>query len=374
MATKRDYYEVLGVDRSASEEEIKRAFRKLAFKYHPDRNREDGAEEKFKEINEAYEVLSDPEKRASYDRFGHLGAEGLGRGFGDFDIFRGFGDIFDAFFGGTATAAKRGPQRGADLHYGLTISFEEAAFGCEKEVEIRRIENCSNCHGIGSAPGSQPSRCPECNGTGQVRRVQRSAFGRFVNLTTCNRCHGEGRIITDPCPQCRGTGKEERARRIAVDIPAGVDDGSRIRLSEEGNAGSWGGPPGNLYIVLSVQEHPFFRRRGDNILYDLPINFAQAALGDEVEVPTMDSGVSLKIPPGTQTGKLFRLKEKGVPHLRGGGRGDQLVIVHVVTPESLSEEQRKLFQQLAKTLGPATIPKEQKGLFQKLRDVFDSMT
>jgi len=378
MATKRDYYEVLGVDRSASDEEIKRAFRKLAFKYHPDRNREDGAEEKFKEINEAYEVLSDPEKRASYDRWGHVGAEGFGRGFGrgfgDFDIFRGFGDIFDAFFGGTATATRRGPQRGADLRYDLTISFEEAVFGCEKEIEVRRIENCSRCHGVGSAPGSQPSRCPECNGTGQVRRVQRSAFGRFVNVTTCSRCRGDGRIITDPCPQCRGTGQEERTRRIVVDIPAGVDDGSQIRLSGEGNAGSRGGSPGNLYVALSVREHPLFKRRGDNILYDLPINFAQAALGDEVEVPTVDSPVILKIPPGTQSGKIFRLKEKGVPRLRGGGRGDQLVMIHVVTPESLNEEQRRLFKQLAKTLGQATMPKEQKGLFHKLKDVFDSMT
>ena len=370
MATKRDYYEVLGIDRSASEEELKRAFRKLAFKYHPDRNREDGAEEKFKEINEAYEVLSNPEKRASYDRFGHVGAEGFGRGFGDFDVFRGFGDIFDAFFGGTSTSARRGPQQGADLRYGLAISFEEAVFGCEEEIEIRRIENCSQCHGVGSAPGTQPSRCPECNGTGQVRRVQRSVFGRFVNMTPCNRCGGDGRIITEPCSQCRGTGKEEKARRIVVDIPAGVDDGSQIRLSGEGNAGSWGGAPGNLYVALSVREHPFFNRRGDDILYDLPINFAQAALGDEVEVPTVDSPVSLNIPTGTQTGKLFRLKEKGVPHLRGGGRGDQLVMVHVVTPESLNEEQRRLFQGLAKTLGQATMPKEERGFFHKLRDVF----
>jgi molecular chaperone DnaJ len=371
MATKRDYYEVLGLDRSASEEEIKRAFRKLAFKYHPDRNREDGAEERFKEINEAYEVLSDPEKRATYDRFGRVG-EGFGRGFGDFDIFRGFGDIFDTFFGGTATATRRGPQRGADLRYGLTISFEEAVFGCEKEIGISRIENCSRCHGIGSEPGSQPSRCPGCNGTGQVRRVQRSVFGRFVNVTTCDRCGGDGRIITDPCSQCRGTGKEKKVRRIMVNIPSGVDDGSQIRLSGEGNAGSWGGDSGNLYIAISVQEHPFFERRGDDILYDLPINFAQAALGDDVEVPTVDSPLTLKIPPGTQTGKLFRLKEKGVPRLRGGGRGDQLVMVHVVTPEALNEEQRRLFQELAKTLGKVSMPKEEKGFFQRFRDLFEA--
>lgn len=371
MATKRDYYEVLGLDRSASEEEIKRAFRKLAFQYHPDRNKEDGAEEKFKEINEAYGVLSDPEKRTTYDRFGQVGG-GFGRGFGDFDIFRGFGDIFDSFFGGATTATRRGPRQGTDLRYNLTIPFEEAVFGCEKEIETWRIENCSLCHGVGCEPGNQPSRCPECNGTGQVRRVQRSSFGRFVNVTTCNRCGGDGRIITKPCPQCQGSGREEKARRIVVNIPAGVDDGSQIRLSGEGNAGSWGGGAGNLYVILSVPEHPFFKRRGDDILYDLPINFAQAALGDEVEVPTVDNPILLKIPPGTQTGKLFRLKQKGVPHLRRGGRGDQLVMVHVVTPETLTEEQQRLFQELAKTLVKATMPKEGKGFFQRLRDLFET--
>ena len=371
MATKRDYYEVLGVPRSASEGEIKRVFRKLAFQYHPDRNREDGAAERFKEINEAYEVLSDPERRATYDRFGHVG-EGFGKGFEDFDIFPGFGDIFERFFGGATTATRRGPQQGGDLRYSLTITFEEAIFGCEGEIEIWRIENCSLCHGVGSEPGSQPSRCPECNGTGQVRQVQRSIFGQFVNVTTCNRCGGEGRIITKPCPQCRGSGKEEKARRIAITVPAGVDDGSQIRLSGEGNAGTRGGSAGNLYVTLSVQEHQFLKRRGDDILYDLPINFAQAALGDEVEVPTVDGPVPLKIPPRTQTGKLFQLKEKGVPHLRGGGRGDQLVMVHVVTPEALNEEQRRIFEELAKTLSPAVMPKEEKGFFHRFKDLFEA--
>jgi len=370
MATKRDYYEVLGLDRSASEAEIKKAFRKLAFECHPDRNREDGAEERFKEVNEAYEVLSDPERRANYDRFGHMG-EGFGRGFEGFDIFRGFGDIFDSFFGGATTAARRAPQQGADLRYNLTISFEEAVFGCEKEIEIERIENCSHCHGVGSTPGSQPSRCPQCNGSGQVRRVQQSIFGRFVNVTTCARCQGEGRIITDPCPQCRGSGKEKKKRRIAVTIPGGVDDGSQIRISAEGNAGSWGAGPGNLYVVLSVREHPVFKRRGDDIFYDLAINFAQAALGAEVDVPTVDSPVSLKIPPGTQTGKLFRLGGKGVPHVKGGGRGDHLVLVHVISPQSLDERQRELFEELAKTLAEASMPKEDKGFFRRIRDVFD---
>ena len=314
MATKRDYYEVLGIDRGASEEDIKRAFRKLAFKYHPDHNREDGAEEKFKEINEAYEVISDPDKRAKYDRFGHAGIEGFGRGFEGFDIFGGFGDIFDTFFGGATTATRRGPQRGSDIRYGLKISFEEAVFGCEKELEVSRIENCSMCHGIGSRPGTQPTRCPNCNGTGQVRRTQQSIFGRFVNVTTCERCHGDGRVITDPCPQCHGTGKERKTRSVTVEVPAGVEYGSQIRRSGEGDAGVWGGSPGNLYVTLQVEEHELFTRSGDDILYDLPINFAQAALGDEVEFPTLDGDATLKIPPGTQSGRIFRIKGRGVPH------------------------------------------------------------
>ena len=353
MPAKRDYYEVLGVDREATDDEIKKAFRKLAFKHHPDHNHEDGAAERFKEVNEAYEVLSDPDKRAAYDRYGHGGAEGFfGRGFEGFD-FGGFGDIFDAFFGGTATATRQAPQRGADLHGRITITFEEAAFGCEKEVNILRAENCSLCQGIGCKPGSQPSRCPNCNGTGQVRQVRQTIFGRFTNITTCPQCHGEGRIITEPCPQCRGTGREKRQRSIPVKIPAGVDDGSQIRLIGEGESGLRGGSPGNLYITLSVLPHEFFIRDDDNILYELPINFAQAALGAEVEVPTLDGKAKLKIPAGSQTGKVFRLKAQGIPHLRGNGRGDQLVTLLVVTPESLTKEQRRLFQELANSLGPA---------------------
>ncbi|GAI19976.1 unnamed protein product, partial [marine sediment metagenome] len=267
MPTKPDYYEVLGIARDATDEEIKRAFRKLAFKHHPDHNREDGAADKFKEINEAYEVLSNPDKRATYDRFGHRGGEGLfGQGFEGFD-FGGFGDIFDAFFGRTTTATRQAPQRGADIHYRATITFEEAAFGSEKEINISRTENCSLCQGTGSKPGSQPSRCPNCNGNGQVRRVQQSLFGRFTNITTCPQCHGEGSIITEPCPQCRGKGREKRQRSILVKIPAGVDDGTQIRLSGEGDSGIKGGPSGNLYVTLSVKQHEFFTRDGDDILY-----------------------------------------------------------------------------------------------------------
>jgi len=351
MPTKQDYYELLGIDRNATDEEVKRAFRKLAFKYHPDHNHNDSTGKKFKEINEAYEVLSDPDKRAAYDRFGHSGAEGLfGRGFEGFN-FGGFGDIFDAFFGGASATTRQAPRYGADLRYRTTITFEEAALGCQKEIKISRTENCSLCQGIGSKPGSQPTRCPSCNGTGQVHRVQQSIFGRFTNISTCPQCHGEGRIITERCPQCRGTGKEKHQRRILVNIPAGIDNGNQIRLSGEGDAGERGGSPGNLYVTLSVEQHPFFIRENDNILYELPINFAQAALGTEVEVPTLDGKTKLNVPAGSQTGNVFHLKGKGIPHLRRNGCGDQLVTLFVATPDSLTKRQRQLFQELAESLG-----------------------
>ena len=365
MRVKRDYYEVLGVDKNATDEEIKKAFRKLAFEYHPDRNHQDGAEERFKEINEAYEVLSDQDKRAAYDRFGHGGSEGFfSRGFEGFD-FGGFGDIFDAFFGGAATATRQAPRQGADMHCNIIITFEEAAFGCEKDINISRTESCSVCNGVGCKPGSQPSRCPACNGSGQVRQVQQSIFGRFTNITTCSQCRGEGRIITEPCPQCRGTGREKRQRNILVKIPAGVDDGSQIRLRGEGEAGAKGGPSGNLYITLSVKRHEFFVRDGDNILYELPINFVQAALGAEVEVPTLDGKTKLSIPAGSQTGKVFRLKDKGILHLHRNGRGDQLVTLVVVTPKKLTDKQHQLFQELAKSFGSSGVShRKRKGLFR----------
>ncbi|MEE8471394.1 MAG: molecular chaperone DnaJ [Dehalococcoidia bacterium] len=369
MAKKRDYYHVLGVDRNASDEQLKKAFRKLAFEFHPDRNKDGEAEEKFKEVNEAYEVLNDHQKRASYDRFGQTGFGGFeGRGFDGFD-FGGFGDIFDAFFGGISRTARRtSPQRGADLGYSLSISFEEAVFGCEKGIEIVRTERCSLCHGTRSEPGHQPQRCPTCDGSGELRRAQRSVFGQFVNVTACNQCHGEGAIITRLCSRCKGQGKERKAQKVAVRIPAGIAEGNQIRLSGEGDAGKRGGPPGNLYVNLSVQPHKLFRRDGHHILYEMPINFAQAALGDEIEVPTVDGDVLLKIPAGSQHGRLFRLKEKGVPHLRGHGRGDQLVRLHVVTPQSLNEGQKKLFRELEKTLGKATSPDHEKGFFDRIKD------
>jgi molecular chaperone DnaJ len=374
MAVKRDYYEILGVPQNASSEDIKKAYRRLAFQYHPDRNKDRDAEERFKEINEAYEVLSNSEKRSNYDRYGSAGAPEFGRGFEGFD-FGGLGDIFETFFGGFGTkrTSRAAPQQGADIRYNLTISFEEAVFGCEKEIEVVCTDFCSVCHGRGSEPGSHPVTCPTCNGTGEVRRSYRSIFGQFVNATPCPQCHGEGRIIKDPCHQCHGLGKEQRRHRVVVSIPAGVDDGVSVRLSGEGSCGYRGGPPGDLYVKLSVQPHKLFQREGDDIIYSLPLNFAQAALGTEVTVPTLDGDFDLKIPTGTQSGKVFRIRGKGVPHFRGRGRGDQIVQIYVVTPQSLDEKQRRLFQELAKNLGPATMPDEDekgRGFFSRVKDAF----
>jgi molecular chaperone DnaJ len=351
MAVKRDYYEVLGVPRNASLEEIKKAFRKLAFQYHPDRNHDSGASDRFKEVNEAYEVLSDADKRANYDRFGHDSAENLfGRGFEGFDM-GGFGDIFEAFFGGSGRTSRQTARRGEDLRYNIKISFEEAALGCEKEIEISRTEICSTCRGTRSKPGVQPVRCPSCNGTGQIRRVQRSLFGQFINTAVCSDCRGEGVIIKEACPDCRGSGYQKHKRRISVKVPAGIDDGNGIRITGEGEAGSRGGPAGNLYVMVSIKPHEYFTRDGDDVIYELPVNIAQAALGIELPVPTLHGVCELKIPSGSQSGKAFRLKNKGIPHLHGRGTGDQLVVLRVVTPESLNKEQRRLFEELSKSLG-----------------------
>lgn len=371
MANKRDYYDVLGIARSASADDVKKSYRKLAMKYHPDRNKDDGAEEKFKEINEAYEILSDEEKRSTYDRFGHAGVQG-GFASGGFDGFGfgGLGDIFETFFGGTRSTARNTPRRGVDLRYNLTIPFNEAAFGTEKELEIGRSEVCSVCHGTKSEPGSKPETCSTCNGSGQIRRSQASVFGQFVNVTTCNQCHGEGVVVTKPCKQCKGTGREDKKRKIRVTIPAGVDEGSQIRFAGEGSAGSYGGPPGNLYVHLSVKDHDDFMREGDDILYDLPINFAQAALGDQVDVPTLNGKEKLKIPKGTHTGHIFRFKGKGIPHLNRSGRGDLLIKVTVVTPQDLDDNQSKLLKELGKTLGTAEMPQYKKGFFNRISDIF----
>src|SRR5215469_15490833 len=304
MATnKRDYYEVLGVSRNASDDEVKRAFRRLAKQYHPDANKEQGAEARFIEINEAYEVLSDQQKRAAYDRYGHAAAAGSmgGAGFADFSSFST--DIFEMFFSGaTGTQRRSGPQRGADLRYELTITFEEAVFGCQKEIELPRWESCSTCKGSGAQPGTSKTRCSNCQGSGEIRRVQQSIFGQFVNVTVCDRCRGEGSVITTPCEKCRGQGRVRNNRRVVVNIPAGVDDGINVRVTGEGEVSSRGGAPGNLYVVLTVKQHPFFKRQGNDIHYELPVSFTQAALGAEVEVQTVDKkSTLLKIPAGTQS-------------------------------------------------------------------------
>ncbi len=372
MSSKRDYYEILGIDRNANDEDIKKAFRKLAFKYHPDHNKEDHSGEAFKEINEAYEVLSNPDKRATYDRYGHAGIEGgFNRGFSGME-FSGFGDIFDAFFGGATTATSQGPRQGSDLQISLTIEFEEAAFGTEKNIKISHIENCTLCHGTGSKPGSQPVRCPNCNGAGQIRRVQQSVFGRFTNVTTCSRCRGEGTIITDSCPQCKGSGKERVERSLDVKIPAGVDDGAQIILRGEGDAGSRGGPSGDLYIKLNVKPHSCFLRREDDIIYELALNFPQAALGDEVEIPSLSGKTRIKIPAGSQTGKIIRLKGQGITHLKRGGRGDLVVVLVVVVPDSLTDKQRKLLKELAETFTPSNMPSgdKWKGWMDAFKNIF----
>jgi molecular chaperone DnaJ len=369
MSAKRDYYEVLGVGRQSTEAEIKKAFRRLAREYHPDVNKSPDAETRFKEINEAYEILSDREKRAMYDRFGHVGPQAGFGGYGDFG-FGGIEDIFESFFGGTrtGTSARRGPTRGADLRYDLDIEFEEAVFGCEKEIVVPRHEACPQCQGSGAEPGTQPIRCPQCNGTGEVRRQQQTFLGSFIQVTTCPRCQGEREIITSPCTQCRGQKLIQVERPILVKIPAGVDHGTRIRLAGEGEPGTQGGPPGNLYVVLRVKGHPYFRREEHNILMELGINVAQAALGDKVMVPTLDGDEELTVPAGTQTGETFRLRGKGVPYLRRNGRGDQLVMIHVLTPTKLSPKQKELFTELGKTLGKEVIQQAEKGFFDKVKD------
>ena len=378
MATnKRDYYEVLGVSRSATEDEIKKAFRRLAKQYHPDANKEQGAEARFIEINEAYEVLSDAQKRNAYDRFGHAGVSN-GAGAAGFSADFGFSsinDLFETFFASTSASQRRaGSQRGADLRYDLTITFEEAVFGCQKDIELPRWENCSTCHGSGAAPGTSTARCSACQGTGEIRRVQQSIFGQFVNVTMCERCRGEGRVITTPCEKCRGQGRVRQNRRVKVNIPAGVDDGINVRVTGEGEVSARGGTPGNLYVILTVKPHPFFKRNGNDIIYELPISFTQAALGAEVEVPTVDNKTTtLKVPPGTQSGRSFRLKNMGVPVVHSTARGDQHVTVKVVTPTNLSAEEKRLFEELERLEKERSDSNEKnifRNLFEKTKDVF----
>ncbi|MGZ3625025.1 MAG: molecular chaperone DnaJ, partial [Ktedonobacteraceae bacterium] len=365
-----------GVSRSASDDELKRAFRRLAKQYHPDANKEQGAEARFIEVNEAYEVLSDPQKRAAYDRYGHAGVgNGSGAGFGDFAGFSSINDLFETFFAGTAGTQRRsGTQRGADLRYDLTITFEEAVFGCQKEIELPRWESCPSCKGNGAQPGTSTTRCSSCQGTGEIRRVQQSIFGQFVNVTMCERCRGEGRVITTPCEKCRGQGRVRNNRHVVVNIPAGVDDGINVRVTGEGEVSSRGGTPGNLYVILTVKPHPFFKRSGNDILYDMPISFTQAALGDEVEVPTVDGKTTmLKIPAGTQSSRSFRLKGMGVPVVHSSARGDQHVIVKVVTPTNLTSEQKRLLEEFARLEREQAEQNDKnifRNLFEKTKDVF----
>jgi molecular chaperone DnaJ len=354
MAAKRDYYETLGIARGASEDDIKKAFRRLARQYHPDVNKEKGAESRFKELNEAYEVLGDPQKRTAYDRFGHAGvANEAGAGANPFEGF-GFGnfnDLFETLFANAAGAAgartRAGAQRGADLRYDLTLSFEEAVRGCQKEIEIPRWETCPNCQGNGAQPGTSTQRCPNCQGSGEIRRVQQSIFGQFVNVMVCDRCRGEGRIITTPCERCHGQGRVRNVRRVTVNIPAGVDNGINVRVTGEGEAPPRGGAPGNLYVALTVKPHEYFKRQNTDITYELPVSFAEAALGAEVEVPTLDGKETLKIPAGAQSGRMFRLKGKGVPVIHQNARGDELVTVRIVTPQNMTKRQREILQEFS---------------------------
>ncbi|KXZ40088.1 molecular chaperone DnaJ [Alkalithermobacter thermoalcaliphilus JW-YL-7 = DSM 7308] len=377
---KRDYYEVLGVSKNADEKEIKKAYRKLAMKYHPDKNPGDKeAEERFKEINEAYEVLSDSQKRANYDQFGHAGVNGAGHGFGGFSDFAGsgfggfediFSDVFSDIFGGGfgSRVRKTGPQRGADIKYNIDISFEEAAFGTEKEIKINRDEQCQECSGTGAKKGTSRKTCPVCNGTGEIRNAQRTPFGTIMNARTCHNCHGEGTVIESPCSKCNGSGKVRSTKKINIKIPLGVDEGSIIKLSGEGELGSKGGPRGDLYVVINVRPHKLFKRDGYDVYCEVPITFVQAALGDEIEVPTLDGRVKYKIPEGTQSGTVFRLKEKGVPRLRGTTRGDQYVKVIVEVPRKLSERQKEILRQFAKESGEE-VHEQRKNFFNKMKDI-----
>ncbi|GIO85343.1 chaperone protein DnaJ [Paenibacillus faecis] len=369
MAEKRDYYEVLGLSKNASDDEIKKAYRKLARQYHPDVNKASDAEAKFKEVKEAYDVLSDSGKRARYDQYGHIDPnQGMG-GFGGGGDFGGFGDIFDMFFGGGGRRDPNAPQRGNDLQYAMTIEFKEAVFGKETDITIPRTENCDTCFGSGAKPGTKPETCSVCHGSGQQEVVQNTPFGRMVNRRSCSHCGGRGQIIREKCPTCAGSGKVKKQRKIHVRIPAGVDDGAQLRMSGEGEGGLRGGPAGDLYIVIRVKPDEFFDREGDDIYCEFPLTFAQAALGDEIEVPTLTGKAKVKIPAGTQTGRYFRLKGQGVPRLRGIGNGDQHIKVVVVTPSNLSEEQKELLRQFAALDGEHTHENEQ-SFFDRMKRAF----
>jgi molecular chaperone DnaJ len=379
---KRDYYEILGLGRDATEEDIKKAYRKLALQHHPDRNPgSKDAEEKFKEATEAYEVLKDPEKRVRYDRYGHAGVT-AGAGFGGFDFstfdlsdalrafMRDFGSfsIFENFFGeATARTRRRGGPRGRDLQVKLRLTLEEIATGVEKKIKLKRMVKCDECRGTGAAKGASKATCPRCQGAGQIRKISRSFFGQFVNLTTCDYCQGEGEVIQKPCPVCGGQGRVKGVSTITVKVPPGVVTGNYIPIRGSGDVGPRGGVSGDLIVLIEELEHDYFRRHEDDLIYEIPISFPQAALGDQIEVPTLDGKVNIKVPAGTQSGKLFRLKGKGIPHLHGYGRGDELVIIVVWTPAKLSRDEKELFEKLAQS--PNTKPpKANKNFFDKLKE------
>jgi molecular chaperone DnaJ len=365
---KRDYYEVLGVERTVDKETLKKTFRKLAQKYHPDVNKSPEAETMFKEINEAYQVLSDDQKRAAYDRFGHAGLQGAS--FNDFN--GGFGDlssIFDELFSGFgSTRGRNQPRRGADLRADITLTFEEAAFGADREIEVPRMEVCDRCGGRGAEPPTSPVTCSRCNGAGELQQRQQSPlFGTVITASTCPTCNGTGEVIPSPCRKCNGQKRVRTMRKLNIKIPAGVDSGTRIRLATEGEVGQLGGPPGNLYVVVTVEPHEVFVRDQFDLHLDLPINFSQAALGATIEVPTLDNKEEvLEIPPGTQTGRTFTKRGLGVPRLQRSGRGDLIITVRVVTPTNLSHEQKELLRALAKSLGDLSVEQPQKGFFDRI--------
>ena len=373
---KRDYYEVLGVDKGADEATIKKAYRALAKKNHPDVNPGDkDAEERFKEINEAYQVLSNPQKRAQYDQFGHDGPQGFGGGgYSDFSGFGGgfggFEDIFSSFFGGGASSQRRnGPVRGDDLRYDLTISLDEACFGCEKEINLVRDEECPECKGTGAKPGSKVETCSTCQGTGQERVIQNTPFGRIQNVRTCSRCKGSGKIITEPCSKCHGRSKIRVSKRKTVKIPAGISDGQIVTVRGQGALGERGGQPGDLLIVISVKRHKLFQRDGDNLYIEMPLTFTQAALGAELDVPTLKTPVKYKFPEGTQPGQVFCIKGEGVTHLRGNGRGDLYVSAVVEIPKKLTEKQKDLLRQFDGMVSGSQYEKK-KSFFDRVKDAF----
>ena len=381
MTTKRDYYEILGVARTATDQEIKSSYRKLALKYHPDRNPGDKvAEEKFKEAAEAYSVLADTDKRHMYDRFGHAGLGGAATGGFDPTVFTGFEDILgglgDIFGIGEMFGGQRrrgGPQRGADLRYDLEIAFDESAKGVETTIQIPRNETCETCHGSGAAPGSKPQTCPQCHGRGQLRYQQ----GFFTVARTCGQCRGTGSIVSSPCQTCRGSGRVQQTRKLTVKIPSGIASGQRLRLSGEGESGAGGGPAGDLYVVVHVQDHPFFHRDGNDLFCEIPVNYPTVALGRDITIPTLEGEETFKVPEGTQSGATFRLRGRGMPDVVSGrGRGDLLVTVKVVTPKKLTKEQRKMLEQLDETLPKEKFeptPREahdDRGIFDRVKDIF----